>query len=63
MRHIPEEILFDSRLVERHIAQGLVTREEVNKRLEKLADSSDLGELIDMDKLAGPPPDDSAPKS
>ena len=51
MRQIPEDILYDSRLVERHIVQGLITREDVDKRLEKLAYATDLGEPIDLQKL------------
>lgn len=51
MREIPEEILFDTRLIDRHIAQGLITRKDVDEYMKKLADSETLSEKIDLDNL------------
>ena len=51
MREIPEEILFDTRLIDRHIAQGLITRKDVDEYMKKLADSENLGEQVDLEKL------------
>ena len=42
MRELPEETLYDTRLIERHIKEGLISEEDVKKRLEALDD----GEVI-----------------
>ena len=51
-QQIPDEILYDSRLVDRHIARGLLTREQVDKRRAALADVADQAEILDLDQLA-----------
>lgn len=48
MRKLPEEILFDSRLVERHIRQGLTTRKDYEEWLAKKPDVSDRAEAVDV---------------
>lgn len=48
MRKLPEEILFDSRLVERHIRQGLTTRKDYDAWLAKKPDVSDRAEAVDV---------------
>lgn len=53
MAKLPEEILFDVRLVERHIRQGLTTRAEYEAFQKKLADAEEHRDVIDMDVLAG----------
>lgn len=50
---MPEETLFDVRLVERHIRQGLTTRADYEAHLKKLADVAEQQDVIDMDVLAG----------
>jgi hypothetical protein len=50
---LPEETLFDVRLVERHIRQGLTTRADYEAHLKKLADVEEQRDVIDMDVLAG----------
>ncbi|RZK91509.1 MAG: hypothetical protein EOO66_11820 [Methylobacterium sp.] len=40
-RQIPEDVLYDKRLIERHIKAGFFTSEEWEKRV---AGSADLGE-------------------
>jgi hypothetical protein len=52
MREIPEETLYDQRLIERHITQGLITREQVKARLKDLPDASELGEATDLEQLS-----------
>jgi hypothetical protein len=52
MAKLPEEILFDVRLIERHIRQGLTTRAEYEAYIKKLADAADQRDVIDMDVLA-----------
>lgn len=49
---MPEETLFDVRLVERHIRQGLTTRADYEAYLKKLADVEEQRDVIDMDVLA-----------
>lgn len=55
MRQIPDDVLYDSRLVERHIAQGLVTREQVEKYIASLPDAAELAEVIDLDEFSRKP--------
>jgi hypothetical protein len=52
MAKLPEEILFDVRLVERHIRQGLTTRAEYEAYTKKLPDAAEQRDVIDMDVLA-----------
>ena len=51
MRELPEEVLYDKRLIQRHIEQGLVSQDEVDKRLTGLGDLESQGEVIDLDEL------------
>jgi len=51
MSDIPDEILYDVRLVERHIRKGLITREEVEKRLEAMKDMKDDADSIALESL------------
>lgn len=48
MRELPEEILFDSRLVERHIREGLVTRADYEEWLGKQPDVSERADVLDI---------------
>ena len=52
MAKLPEEILFDVRLVERHIRQGLTTRADYDAYMQKLQDAEEQRDVIDMDVLA-----------
>lgn len=49
MRKLPEEILFDSRLVDRHIRQGLTTRKDYHQWLAKQPDVSDRADYFAID--------------
>ena len=51
MRDLPDEVLFDVRLVDRHIRQGLTTREAYEKYLDKLDDAETLGEQLPVEEL------------
>lgn len=51
MVKLAEEILFDVRLVERHIRQGLTTRADYDAFLKKVQDSAEQRDVIDMDVL------------
>ncbi len=52
MVKLPEETLYDVRLVERHIRQGLITRADYDAHLKKLQDAADQADDLDMDVLA-----------
>lgn len=54
MTKLPEEMLFDVRLVERHIEKGLTTREDYERYLESLGDSNESGETIKIEYPARP---------
>ncbi len=55
MRELPEETLYDSRLIARHIKEGLISEEDVKKRLEDLEDCEPNMDLIDIQVLSEPP--------
>lgn len=48
MREIPEEVLFDRRLIERHIEKGYITREQAQEHLANAPDATDLGQSADL---------------
>ena len=54
MNKLPDELLFDIRLVERHIEKGLTTREDYERYLESLGDSNELGETVKVEYPAIP---------
>lgn len=39
------------RLIERHIRRGVLSRDDVNKRMAKLEDSADEADIIDIETL------------
>ncbi|MBN1962376.1 MAG: hypothetical protein JW841_15695 [Deltaproteobacteria bacterium] len=51
MSDIPKEILFDVRMVERHIRSGLIKREDYEKYLAELADVQAEADPINLDEL------------
>jgi hypothetical protein len=52
MPELTPEILFDVRLVERHIRQGLTTREAYEKHVAALNDIASEADVLDLDALA-----------
>jgi hypothetical protein len=46
-----DEVLYDVRLLERHVARGLLTREAITKRREASPDLTDHCEKLDVDQL------------
>ena len=54
MSKMSDELLFDIRLVERHIEKGLTTREDYERYLESLGDSNELGEMVKIEYPAAP---------
>ena len=55
MRELPEETLYDTRLIERHIKEGLISEEDVNKRLEDLEDCESNMDVVDLEVLSAAP--------
>jgi len=54
MAKIPDEVLFDSRLVERHCRKGLITRKQVEEHLAKVRDASDNADVMNLDVMVVP---------
>ena len=54
MSKMSDELLFDIRLVERHIEKGLTTREDYERYLESLGDSNELGATVKIEYPAAP---------
>ncbi len=52
MPELIPEVLFDVRLVERHIRQGLTTREAYEKHVASLSDIASEADVLDLDALA-----------
>ncbi len=54
MTQLPDEILYDIRLVERHIRGGLITRKEAEAHLKATEDQSDQAEYMSFESLTKP---------
>jgi hypothetical protein len=55
-KQLPDEVLYDARLVERHIRQGLITRQDVEKHrgaAEDLTEQADWLSLAEMQRPDG----------
>lgn len=50
-QQLPDEILYDVRLLERHIQRGILTREQVEKRRAANADTAEQADVLDLDQL------------
>ncbi len=50
-QQIPEEVLYDVRLVERHVAKGLLNPKDLEKRLNALEDQTAQAESTSLDEL------------
>ena len=51
-QHIPDEILFDVRLVERHITRGLITRDQWEKYRAQSTDVTENTDSFDLEQLS-----------
>jgi len=49
--HLPDEILYDVRLIERHIRRGVLTRDQVEKRRAQNNDMTEQADVLDLDQL------------
>ena len=51
MPKIPDEILYDVRLLRRHIEKGLLSPEDIERRRQAAQDMTEQAESIDVDAL------------
>jgi len=51
MRELPDDVLFDKRLIGRHIRQGLLKESDLEKRLNQASDLEAQADFIDMDAM------------
>ena len=54
MRELPEDTLYDIRLIDRHIKEGLITEEDVQKHMSQLEDVEENSDLLDVEGLGNP---------
>ena len=54
MRELPEETLYDIRLIDRHIKEGLISEDDVKSRLGGLDDVEENMETFNVEELAAP---------
>ncbi len=54
MTQLADEILYDVRLVERHIRQGLITRKDAEANLKVIEDQADQAEYLSFESLTKP---------
>jgi hypothetical protein len=50
MVEMKDEVLYDVRLVERHVRKGSLIRKDFEKRLKELPDSAEQGEILSLDQ-------------
>ncbi len=55
-QQIPQDVLFDTRLVERHIKAGMTTRKEVEARLKASPDLAEQAAAVNLNEAAGKRP-------
>ena len=59
-RELTDETLYDVRLIERHIKEGLITEDDVKKHLDGVTDAEENADVIDMDVIFGSESDSGA---
>ena len=50
-RNIPEHVLFDTRLIQRHIEEGLITEADVEAYRQKAADVEENKDVVSMEAI------------
>ena len=50
MVEIKDEVLYDTRLIERHVRKGVLNRKDIEKRLKELPDAAEQGEILSLDQ-------------
>jgi hypothetical protein len=48
---LPPHILYDKRLIDRHIAKGLITRKDLENRAAEAEDLTDQADFTSLDEL------------
>lgn len=51
MAPLKDELLYDKRLIERHIAKGMLTPQEVEQRLNQMPDLENYSDVISWEEL------------
>ncbi|MEE2959387.1 MAG: hypothetical protein VYA34_01490 [Myxococcota bacterium] len=51
MRDITEDTLYDVRLIERHMKEGILKQEELDAHLAKIPDSESKSSMVNVDEL------------
>lgn len=52
-RQIPDDVLYDKRLIERHMKAGFFTLDELEKRKAAAPDTSEQASHLDIDAVPG----------
>ena len=50
-RNVPEHVLFDTRLIQRHIEEGLITEADVEAYQKKAADVEENKDVVSMEAI------------
>ena len=50
-RNVPEHVLFDTRLIQRHIEEGLITEADVEAYRQKAADAEENKDVVSMEAI------------
>lgn len=53
-KQLPDEVLYDARLVERHIRQGLITRQDVESHRSAAEDLEEQAEWLSLAEMQRP---------
>lgn len=50
-RNLPEQVLYDTRLIQRHIEEGLITEADVETYRQKCADAEENKAVVSMEGI------------
>ena len=50
-RNLPEQVLYDTRLIQRHIEEGLITAADVEAYRQKCADVEENKDVVSMEAI------------
>jgi hypothetical protein len=48
-RQVPNEVLYDKRLIDRHVKAGMISRKEVEAQRQSAADLADQAAAVEVD--------------
>lgn len=49
--HLPEEYLYDTRLIQRHLSGGMLTQKDVDAHLQNLPDTESQADGINVEQM------------